>query len=64
MTFIKKIRKEKSEKEIIEEQEEIKPEIIEQSFIPALLEVLKSNIERNCKTGRESFTKNKDAALW
>lgn len=48
-----KSRKEKSEKEIIEEQEEIKPEVIEQAFTPTLLAVLKSispkGFENLCK---------------
>ena len=37
-----KARKEKSEKEIIEEQEEEKPEVIEPTYIPTLLEILQS----------------------
>ena len=37
-----KTRKEKSEKEIIEEQEEEKPEIIEHTYTPTLLEILRN----------------------
>ena len=37
-----KTRKQKSQKEIAEEQEEVKPEDIEHSYIPTLLEVLQS----------------------
>ncbi len=37
-----KARKEKSEKEIVAEQEETKPEDIEPGFLPSLLEVLQS----------------------